>query len=134
MKTAAAAFTLVEILVTLVFMGVVLPAVVSALLVANRASITADRAAVAGQLAQNELSELLVGDLWASSPNRGDFGKEHPGYSWIYSQRQWPQGPMTELTVEVKFQVQGHDQSVKLVTLATQNTGNASPSPASSLP
>lgn len=125
------AFTLVEILVTLVFMGVVLPAVVSALLIANRASVSADRSAVASQLAQNEMSELLVDNAWASSASSGDFGSDYPGYTWTFSQRDWPEGAMTELTVAVKFQVQGRDQSVKLVTLATQNTGNASPSPAS---
>lgn len=123
------AFTLVEILVTLVFMGVVLPAVVSALLIANRASVAADRAAVATQLAQNEMSELLVDDAWASSASSGDFGPDYPGYTWRLAQRNWTDAAMTELTVEVKFQVQGRDQSVKLATLATQNTGAAAASP-----
>lgn len=123
------AFTLVEILVTLVFMGVVLPAVVSALLIANRASVTADRAAVATQLAQNEMSELLVDNAWASGARSGDFGPDYPGYSWNVSQRGWTDPAMIELTVEVKFRVQGRDQSVKLATLATENAGNASPSP-----
>lgn len=126
---SAGAFTLVEILVTLVFMGVVLPAVVSALLIANRASVTADRAAVAAQLAQNEMSELLVDNAWASGASSGDFGRDYPGYTWNFSQRDWTDAAMTELTVEVKFQVQGREQSIKLTTLATENTGNATPSP-----
>lgn len=128
------AFTLVEILVTLVFMGVVLPAVVSALLIANRASVSADRSAVATQLGQNEMSELLVDNAWASSASSGDFGQDYPGYTWSFSQRDWSDSAMTELTVEVKFQVQGREQSIKLATLATENAGNASPTPSSSVP
>lgn len=123
------AFTLVEILVTLVFLGVVLPAVVSALLLANRASVSADRSSLALQLAQNELSELLVGEAWASSAGSGDFGADYPGYRWAFSQRTWPEGAMTELTLEVKYRVQGREESLRLVTLATEEATGA---PASS--
>ncbi len=78
-----AAFTFVEILAALLFLAVVVPAIVGALSVANRASEMAERSALAGELAQNKMSEFLVGDAWQSPPfTTGDFEGLYPGYRW----------------------------------------------------
>ena len=121
-----AAFTFVEILVALAFIGVLLPAIVSGLRIANRASVVAERSTVAAQLAENQLAEVLIGNAWTSGQSRGDFGADHPGYAWQLTQRDWPSGAMTELTMEVHFQVQGQDHSVKLTTLADDAATSAS--------
>ena len=51
-----AAFTFVEILAALLFLALVVPTIVGALGVANRASEMAERSALAGELAQNKMS------------------------------------------------------------------------------
>src|SRR6266481_7750029 len=53
------AFTLVEVLVAMTFLGILVPVIVSALSVATRASVSAERTTLAAQLAENKLSELL---------------------------------------------------------------------------
>ena len=123
-----AAFTFVEILVALAFIGVLLPAIVSGLRLANRASVVAERSTVAAQLAENQLAELLIGNAWTSGQSRGDFGADHPGYTWQLTQRDWQSGSMAELTMEVHFQVQGQDSSVKLTTLADDTATSSSTS------
>lgn len=125
-----AAFTFVEILVALAFIGVLLPAIVSGLRTANRASVVAERSTVAAGLAENQLAELLIGNAWTSGQTRGDFGADHPGYTWQLTQRDWQSGSMSELTMEVHFLVQGQDSSVKLTTLADDTattTGSSTP-------
>jgi type II secretory pathway pseudopilin PulG len=117
------AFTFVEILAALAFMGLLLPVVMSAILLANRTAVTAERTAVAAQLAENKISELTVADAWTSSETRGDFGTAQPGYRWEFKQNDWgaqTASGMTELSVDVYFQVQGQERSVRLSTLVSQ--------------
>ena len=114
------AFTLVEVLAALAFMGLVIPVVISSLLVSNRAGLTAERSTVAVQLAENRLNELLLADAWTTAASRGDFGQEWAGYRWQLDKTVWQPGTMTELTLDVFFNVQGHEQHVRLATLASE--------------
>jgi type II secretory pathway pseudopilin PulG len=129
-----AAFTFVEILAALLFLALVVPAIVGALGVANRASVAAERSALAGELAQNKLNEFLVGDTWQNPPfTNGDFEGAYPGYRWEMTQESWTGDPvntgMTALHVDVHYTVQGEDRTVRLSTLvyaatATSTTGS----------
>jgi prepilin-type N-terminal cleavage/methylation domain-containing protein len=116
-------FTLVEVLACLVFLGILMPVVISALLVANRAGVTSERSAVAAQLGENRLSELMLNNEWSSASSRGDFGLEWPGYRWELSKTDWGNGAMTELTLDVAFPVQGIEHKVRLATLVNQAVG-----------
>lgn len=115
-----AGFTFVEVLASLAFLGVLIPIVVSALTVSNRASVIAERSAIAAQLGENLLNEMIVEQTWSSSGSRGDFGQDYPGYRWQLAQTTWTTGSMTELTMDVFFPVQGREQSIQLGTLASQ--------------
>jgi type II secretory pathway pseudopilin PulG len=116
-----AGFTLVEVLASLAFLGALIPVVISALLVSNRAAVVAERSVIAAQLGENMLNEMIVEQTWSSSGSRGDFGQDWPGYRWQLTQASWTTGNMTELTMDVFFQVQGREQSIQLGTLASQS-------------
>jgi len=134
------AFTFVEVLAALTFLAILIPAIVSGLSLANRASVMSERSAIAGQLAENKLNELIVTTNWTQAESSGDFGDDYPGYRWQLAQDQWDQdGGMTNLVLDVFYTVQGHEHSVRVATLAnaalssgTSSTSGTSTSTSSS--
>lgn len=114
------AFTLVEMLAALAFLGILMPVVVSALLVASRAGTVAERAAIATQLCENRLNELMLADAWTTENARGDFGAEWPNYRWELTKTDWASGAMTELGLTVFYKVQGNEHEVRLSTLVSE--------------
>ena len=122
------AFTLVEVLAALAFLGILMPVVISALLVSNRAAVTSERRTIAAQLAENELNELLLADAWRSASSQGNFGTEWPGYRWQLEKNTWTSGTgtMTELALDVFFTVQGREQTLQLSTLANSSSATSS--------
>jgi Tfp pilus assembly protein PilV len=111
------AFTFMEVLASLLFMAIVIPAVVTALTISNRAAIAAERTSVAVQLGENKLSEMVIEDALAGAESRGEFGPEWPGFRWEVTQGSWEVGSMTELAMDVFFPVQGREQRIRLTTL-----------------
>ncbi len=125
-------FTFVEILAALLFLGVVIPVIIGALAVANRASLLAERGAFAGELAENKLNEMLIDDAWAGAAStRGDFGTDWTGYRWEVNTAEWTADNatrMTELNADVFYTVQGREYSVRLSTLVDEaNAGGTKP-------
>jgi hypothetical protein len=116
----ATAFTLVEVLACLTFLGILMPVVISALLVANRISVVSERSGIASQLGENRLSELMIANEWSSSASRGEFGAEWPGYRWELTKTVWGNGAMTELSLDVAFTVQGTEHHIRLATLVNE--------------
>jgi type II secretory pathway pseudopilin PulG len=115
-----AGFTFVEILASMLFLAILIPTVMSALALSNRAGILSERTTTAMQLAENRLSEALVDGTWITGNGGGDFGNDWPGYRWELKSTDWPEDTMSELTVTVFFQVQGREQDVELTTLASE--------------
>ena len=115
------AFTFVEVLAAMVFLGILMPVVVSALMVANRAAVVAERSTIAAQLGENKLGELMLGDAWTSAGTRGDFGTEWSGYRWQLTKATWESGAMTELTLDVFYKVQGTEHNARLSTLVNES-------------
>ena len=118
---AAAGFTFVEVLAAMLFLGILMPVVISAVLVSNRAAVIAERSSIAVQLGENELGELMLDDAWSSASTRGDFGADFPGYRWELTKADWESGAMTELQLDVLFTVQGSEHSVRLSTLVNES-------------
>jgi len=122
----ADAFTFVEVFAAMVFLAILVPAIIEGLGLANRTSVIAERSSIAGELAENKLNEIIVdGTSQVAVGTSGDFGTDWPGYRWELSQQQWAQdttNTMTNVTMEVFFQVQGAERSVKLDTLVSGST------------
>ena len=125
MTAKRAAFTFVEMLAAMAFLGVLLPVLISALLVSSRAGSVAERSTVAMQLGENQLNELTLGDAWTSAESSGDFGEDWPGYRWALTQGTWQNGEMTELTMTVSFTVQGQEHDIRLSTLVDDSPAEA---------
>ena len=117
MNSARAAFTFVEVLAAMVFLGILMPVVISALLTANRVAVAAERSMIAAQLGENKLGELMLGNKWSSAAASGDFGQQWKGYRWQLSKPAWQTGAMTELTLDVFYKVQGTEHDARLSTL-----------------
>ncbi len=127
--TTKGGFTLIEVLAALVFLAILVPVIAEALTLSSRVSTLSDRREVAAELAENQLSMELAGGNWqAATATNGDFGTNYPGYTWKLTQAGWSGdsvNSMTELTMEVDFQVQGKAQSVKLTTLVNASLATA---------
>lgn len=121
MKRTSTAFTFVEILAAMAFLGLVIPVVVSALMISNRAGVASERTTIATQLGENQLSQLMIGNEWTTASSRGQFGTDWPGYRWELKKSDWEAGAMTELDLTVYFQVQGTERSVVLSTLVNES-------------
>ena len=93
-RKRAGGFTFVEILAALMFLAVVVPAIVTALTLSNKASEVTERSAAAGALAENKLNEMLTAGAWqtAGGTASGDCGADWPGYRWEMTQSQWTSG------------------------------------------
>ncbi len=121
-RRCRAAFTLVEILATLAFLGLVIPVTIKAILLATKAGETAERELIAEQLGENKLSEFMINNAWTSAESRGTWD-DHPGYRWELKKNDWETGAMTELDLDVYFPVKGQEQSLRLTTLVNEQVG-----------
>ena len=127
-----AAFTFVEVFAALIFLAILVPAIVEGLKVASKSSELAERGAIAGELAENKLNEILVDGSNgndAGLSNNGDFGPEWPGYRWQVSESPWTAdslNTMTDMSVQVFYPVQGKEQSFTLDTLISSGTASSS--------
>ena len=116
---ANAGFTFVEVLVAMVFMGVVIPVAVEGILLANRAGSVAERKRIATELADAKLTELVVTDEWRYGVTGGEFDGI-TGYTWEVQNTPWQQDGILELAVAVTYQSQGRDYVVELNTLVPE--------------
>ena len=112
-----AGFTFAEVLAAMIFMAILLPVVMQGLVLANRASVTAERKRIAAHLANSMLTELIATDQWQYAGNRGNFAPDHELYEWELTQSSWDQDDMQQLTIVVTYPVQGQTRRVQLTTL-----------------
>lgn len=113
------AFTLPEVLATLVLMGLVLPAVMKGISLALAASDDARRRVEAVGLAENKLAELAAdaASNRGSGGGSGDFGDEAPGYRWEATAATVDTS-LTEMQVRVIWTARGAERGVTLCTYA----------------
>ena len=115
------AFTFAEVLAAMVFMAILIPVVLEAITIANRAGIGAIRMNTASTMGNNLLHELILDNQWQNAGGSGDFGTEHPGYKWQLNQASWTEDTMRLLTLEVFYPVQGQERSIVLSTLVDES-------------
>jgi general secretion pathway protein I len=114
-------FTLVEVLATLVLLGIVLPATMQAVSSALHAASVAKHRTEAASLGQAKLNELLVTGEWYGVSSSGDFGQEWPEYRWSCRSGSADTG-ITELSLDVVWIERGQEQSLNLSTLVADVT------------
>ena len=101
----------------MLFMAIVIPAAVHAIVLANRAAVTAERKTVAAQLADNYLTELALTGSWQTAAASGKFPGIHQAYEWRLHRQNWEIDSMIYLEVQVLFTVQGRQHWVRTGTL-----------------
>jgi type II secretory pathway pseudopilin PulG len=120
------AFTLAEVLAALAFLAILIPVVVECLNIASRAGEVAQRKTEASRVAERILNENIVTTNWNQSAQNGTVQDGDKQYDWTLSNDPWNQDPIRQVTVEVKYMVQGKDYSVKLSTLADDSGSTSS--------
>jgi len=111
-------FTLAELLASLLFLAIVIPAAVHALRIASLAGSVSARKGAAARIADRVLNESLVLTNWSNASQRGTVSEENTEFQWTLSRANWTVQELQLLTAEVSFKAQGRDYSVRLSTLA----------------
>jgi len=118
-------FSLVEVLATLLLVGVVLPAIMQGLTLATRVATTAKRRSEAAALAERQLSEIIALGQWQQSHQAGDFGPDWADYRWDATAQDWAEGAggagaagVREVEVRVTWMQSGREDFVSVSTLA----------------
>jgi prepilin-type N-terminal cleavage/methylation domain-containing protein len=118
-------FTLVEVLATLVLLGIVVPVAMRGVSVALAAAQTAKRDAEAASLAQSKLNEMLIDGTWQTSGSSGDFAPEHPEYHWTCENAGRNYGT-NEVAIHVTWTQRGQERTLSLSTLVYPNAYTSS--------
>ena len=83
------AFTLVEVLATLVLIAIVVPVAMQGVTLATRMASHSKRQIQASCLAKSKLSELVASDAWQNTSHSGTFGTDWPDYEWTLESSSW---------------------------------------------
>ena len=116
-KHAKSAFTLVELLAAMAFMAIVIPVVMQALGIANKAGQVAQRKAIAARVADRVLNEYVANGQQNRGLQRGTVEEGAYQFQWNISIENWREDNMRLVTAQVTYPVQGQEYSVALSTL-----------------
>jgi prepilin-type N-terminal cleavage/methylation domain-containing protein len=116
-------FTLIEVLVTLLLIGIVLPAIMHGVTLAMAAGDSARHRNEATELASSQLAQIVAGSQWVNATSlSGDFSPDWPGYQWTATVQPWDQDTsgmgINQIDLTVTWQERGQQQSLTLTTLA----------------
>lgn len=132
-RCARKAFTLVEVLATLLLLAIALPCVMQGFSLANSAAFKSRRQNEASALAESKLNELVGTGAWQTGASSGDFGADWPEYTWSCAVNSWGtatgvDGTNTsqQLDVTVTWKSGGKDESYTVSTLVYQSANATS--------
>jgi len=112
-------FTFVEVLATMVFMGIVIPAIMTGISLSLTAASMAKHQAEASALAHSKLMEIVsVGPPWRNVELKTSFNEDWPDYSWTASFSGWGNDNLLQqLDVVVYWEEKGFPRTVNMSTL-----------------
>ena len=117
-------FTLVEVLVTLLLMGLVLPTIMRGISLASAVASDSHRRTEAAGLGQAKLAEIVADDLWESGTLSGDFSPDFPQYRWQANVAAWAGDQsgvgLQQIDLTVSWESRNRQQSLTLSSLAYQ--------------
>lgn len=110
------AFTLLELLATLVLCAVVLPVALQAIGTSvQMGSVTRDKL-IASELAQNKLREILATESWVDGDASGEF-EAQPRFTWESWSEDWQGSVVKLLHVQIKWTYRDAERNLQLDTL-----------------
>ena len=110
-------FTFIELLATVVFLGIIMPVAMRSIALCTRLGGQSRKQIEAVSLARTKLTELTCSRDWQSGEKNGDFGEDWPGYRWSALVSSWTDSDVSQLEVTVTWTSQGRERSVVLTTL-----------------
>jgi prepilin-type N-terminal cleavage/methylation domain-containing protein len=117
-------FTLIEVLGTILLLGIVVPAAMEAVTIAmTAASVVRHRTEAAG-LAESKLTDLVVTGEWQEGVLSGDFAPDWPEYRWEAVVDNWDQANVQMLQLKVAWQRAGVEDSISVSTLVYLNNAS----------
>ena len=126
-----AGFTLAEVMAAMVFMAILIPVALEGLSIASRAGEVAVRKSEAALVAERLLNENVVTTNWNRSSQNGTLRQGMRDFRWSLRNDPWNQdvnvNTIRLLSVEVKFDVQGRDYTVRMSTLVDSATPLTTP-------
>jgi prepilin-type N-terminal cleavage/methylation domain-containing protein len=115
-RSGQLAFTLLEVLATLVLIGLVLPVALRGLNLSLRAAGDVRQTLQATELARRQLAQMQVERDVNRLTGSGDFGDSGPGFRWQSASQSLDYG-LYEVTVTVTWQQRSQTRQVALTTL-----------------
>src|SRR5258707_9229 len=120
------AFTLAEVLAAMVFMAILIPVALEGLSIASRAGEVAVRKSEGALVAEKILNETIATTNWNTSGQSGTVRQGIRDFRWKLNNEAWnqdsSQSGMRLLSVEVTFEAQGRDYTLRMSTLADSST------------
>jgi prepilin-type N-terminal cleavage/methylation domain-containing protein len=116
------AFTLIEILATLVLVGIILPVAMGGISLALSTAGESRRQCEGAALAQTKMAEILASQDWNNASMTGDFGVDRPEYRWAAQVNDWDGTRVRQLDVQVLWTHLNRERSVTLSTLIYTGT------------
>ena len=117
--------TLIEVLATIVLIGIVLPSAMQGVSMCMSAASLARQRTEAAGLAEAKLNELLATGEWEFGATSGDFGAAFPGYQWTVGTSEFSDPTLQQLSVRVAWVSRGQERDVILTTLVYPSQSTA---------
>jgi general secretion pathway protein I len=110
-------FTFMEILATMVLIGLILPVAMKGISIATALASDSIRRQEALGLAENRLAEVLLEEEWTGGAESGSYGDDWPGYTWTLEVTDWTEPGLKQLDLTVSWEHRGHPRQICLTTL-----------------
>jgi hypothetical protein len=110
----------VEVLATLLLLGIVMPVAMRGISNALAAADTARHIAQAATLAETKLNDLLTQGVSSASGLTGDFSPDHPEFQWSYQSAPRDFG-VTEVQLRVTWLERGRPRTFDLSTMTVES-------------
>jgi len=112
----AGGFTFVELLATIVLIGIIMPVAMRTIGLCTRLAGQSRQRMEAASLASIKLTELIASGDWESGARRGEF-QDWPDYQWTVDVSNWTESTVRQLDVTVSWQAQGRQRELIFSTL-----------------
>ena len=116
------AFTLLEVLVSLVVVTAGLTIIAQGFLTGGRASVASQNETLATMLAESKMAELEAGILSTQSSASGTFEPERPDFSWSLEPESTATSGLAQMTLTITWKERNEERTFKLVRLMIERT------------
>jgi prepilin-type N-terminal cleavage/methylation domain-containing protein len=97
------AFTLVEVLATVLLISIVIPVAMRGISLSTRMASHSKRQIQAVYLAKSKLAELIASQNWKNTSKSGNFGVDWLDYEWKLDTKEWQIDSVVQLDLRVSW-------------------------------